>query len=350
MNDSQRRALAGAPSPLRAAPAENAASPVARTSGVGAGEAMPVATSSAGTPPRWLVLVAFAIIYVIWGSTYLAILFAIDTLPPFFMAGTRFLIAGALLYAWARLLGGATKPTRAEWRATAISGVLMLLVGNGAVVWSEFRVPSGVAALIVGVVPCCMVLVDWLRPGGTKPVAQVVLGLLLGSAGLFFLIGPESIMGSGRADLLGVAALVIGSFSWAVGSIYSRHATLPRSAFIATAMQMLAGGVALTIVAVLHGELAALDVSEFTLRSLAGWVYLIVFGSIVAFTAYAWLLRVSSPARVSTYAYVNPIVAVLLGWTFAGEALTARMIVAAAVIVSGVALITLAPRPRANAS
>jgi drug/metabolite transporter (DMT)-like permease len=348
MNDSQRQALASAPRPLRASPAENVSPPVARTSSVAEGDTTAEAFGS-GAPPRWLVLLAFAIVYVIWGSTYLAILFAIDTLPPFLMAGTRFLIAGGLLYAGARSFGGAPRPARAEWRAGAIAGVLMLLVGNGAVVWSEFRVPSGVAALIVGVVPCCMVLVDWLRPRGTRPTAQVTLGLVLGSAGLFFLIGPESIMGSGRADLLGVAALVIGSFSWAVGSIYSRHATLPRSPFIATAMQMLAGGVALTIVAALHGELAALDVSHFTLRSLAGWLYLIVFGSIVAFTAYAWLLRVSSPARVSTYAYVNPIVAVLLGWTFAGEPLTVRMMIAAAVIVSGVALITLAPRSRENA-
>jgi drug/metabolite transporter (DMT)-like permease len=305
---------------------------------------------ASAAPAPWLVLAAFAIIYVIWGSTYLAILFAIDTLPPFLMGGTRFLVAGSLLYAWSRLLGGAAKPTRAEWRVTAIAGVLLLMLGNGAVVWSELRIPSGVAALIVGIVPCYMVLIDWLRPGGTRPVGQVFVGLALGLAGLFFLIGPDAIMGGGRADFLGVAVVMLGCFSWAFGSIYLRQATLPRSPFLATGMQMLVGGVALSLLGVLHGELAALDVGRFTLRSLAGWAYLIVLGSIVAYTAYAWLLRVSTPARVSTYAYVNPIVAVLLGWAVAGEPLTARMMVAAAVIVSGVALITLAPRATRNAS
>jgi drug/metabolite transporter (DMT)-like permease len=347
MNDSQRPARASAPRPFRDARAEIAATEM---SDVGARGATLTEGSSEGSPPRWLVLVAFAIIYVVWGSTYLAILFAIETLPPFLMGGMRFVVAGALLYAWTRWLGDAGKPTREEWRTTVITGVLMLLFGNGAVVWSEFRIPSGVAALIVGVVPCFMVLIDWLRPGGSRPVAQVFVGLALGLAGLFFLIGPDSIMGSGRVDLAGVLVVMFGSLSWALGSIYSRHAKLPRSPFLATAMQMLAGGVALTIAGVLHGELASLDVAQFTLRSLAGWAYLIVFGSIVAFTAYAWLLRVSTPARVSTYAYVNPIVAVLLGWALASEPLTTRMIVAAAVIVSGVALITLAPRPTKPAS
>jgi len=295
-------------------------------------------------PARWKLLLAFAIVYVIWGSTYLAILFAIETLPPFLMAGTRFLVAGAVLYAWSRLIGGAERPTRANWRAAGIVGLGLLLGGNGLLVWSEFRIPSGVAALLVGVVPCCMVLIEWLRPHGTKPGAQVVLGLVLGLAGLLFLIGPSSLLGGGRIDLVGTVAVMVGCFSWAAGSIYARHGALPRSPFLATAMQMLVGGFSLTVAGVLHGELAALDAARFSLLSIAGWAYLVVFGSIVAFTSYVWLLRVSTPARVSTYAYVNPIVAVLLGWAFAGEALTARMIVAAAVIVSGVALITLAPR------
>jgi drug/metabolite transporter (DMT)-like permease len=189
-----------------------------------------------------------------------------------------------------------------------------------------------------------MVLIEWLRPHGTKPGAQVVLGLVLGLAGLLFLIGPSSVLGGGRIDLVGTFAVMVGCFSWAAASIYARHSALPRSPFLATAMQMLVGGISLTIAGVLHGELAALDPARFSLLSIAGWAYLVVFGSIVAFTSYVWLLRASTPARVSTYAYVNPIVAVLLGWAFAGEALTARMMVAAAVIVSGVALITLAPK------
>ena len=309
------------------------------------------AAQAVASPQRWLVLAAFAIVYFVWGSTYLAILFAIETLPPFSMAAARFLVAGGVLYLFARRFGGAAAPTRAEWRTTAIVGVLLLVFGNGLVVWSELRVASGVAALIVGVVPCCMVLVDWLRPNGTRPGAQVVMGLVLGLAGLFVLIGPDALMGGGRADYVGVAALVVASFTWAVGSIYSRHVPMPRSPVLATAMEMLAASVGLAILALLHGDFASrAGAPPITLLSIAGWLYLVVFGSIIAFTAYVWLLRVSTPARVSTYAYVNPVVAVLLGFAIAGEPLTTRMMVAAAVIVSGVALITLAPRPRATAS
>jgi drug/metabolite transporter (DMT)-like permease len=306
-------------------------------------ETTPAPPATETAPARWMVIGAFAIIYVIWGSTYLAIRFAIETLPPFLMAGARFLIAGAVLYAWSRWIARAEAPTRAHWRSAGIVGLALLLGGNGLVVWSQFRIPSGVAALLVGAVPCCMVIIDWLRPGGSRPSAQVVLGLVLGIAGLFFLIGPDSLMGGGRIDLLGTAVIMIGCFSWAAGSIYSRHGTLPRSPFLSTAMQMLVGGAGLLVVGMLHGELAGIDASGFSARSIGGWAYLIVFGSIVAFTAYVWLLRVSTPARVSTYAYVNPIVAVLLGWALADEALTVRMLIAAAVIVSGVALITLAP-------
>jgi drug/metabolite transporter (DMT)-like permease len=287
---------------------------------------------------------AFAIVYVIWGSTYLAILFAIETLPPFLMASARFFVAGTLLYAWSRTFGGAAAPDRTHWRSTAVVGVLLLLGGNGLVVWSEQRISSGMAALLVGTVPCFMVLIDWLRPGGVQPGGRVVAGLALGLLGLVWLVGPDSVMGGGRADLLGAAALVLASFSWATGSIYSRHVPMPASPFLGTAMQMLAASVALFALSAGLGEPWRFDAGAVSWRSLLGFVYLVVLGSIVAFSAYIWLLRVSSPARVSTYAYVNPVVAVLLGAAFAGEALTTRMLVAAAVIVSGVALITLAPR------
>jgi drug/metabolite transporter (DMT)-like permease len=292
------------------------------------------------------IALAFAIIYLVWGSTYLAILFAIDTLPPFLMASVRFLVAGGALYAWARHFGRAAAPTAAQWRATGVIGVLLLCGGNGLVVWAETRVASGVTALLVGIVPCWMVLIDWLRPGGARPGGQVVIGLLLGLAGLFWLIGPDALLGGGRTDLVGAAAVLVASLSWAVGSIYSRHATVPDSPFLATAMQMLAGGAALGLLGLVLGEPWRFDAAAFSARSLAALGYLIVLGSIVAFTAYVWLLRVSTPARVSTYAYVNPVVAVFLGWLLANEALTLRMLVAAGVIVSGVALITLAPRAR----
>jgi drug/metabolite transporter (DMT)-like permease len=296
------------------------------------------------TPSSVKVLFAFSAVYFIWGSTYLAILFGIETLPPFLMAGVRFLIAGGLLYAWARLHGRALRPTRDHWIATAVVGLLLLLGGNGLVVWSETRVASGVTALLVGIVPCWMVLLDWLRPGGARPSRQVVFGLMLGLTGLIWLIGPDSLMGGGRADLLGAAAVLLASFSWAAGSIYLRHAKMPPAPFLSTAMQMLAGGAALLVLGLGLGEPWRFDPAAFSPRSILALLYLIVFGSIVAFTAYVWLLRVSTPTRVSTYAYVNPVVAVFLGWALADEALTVRMLVAAAVIVSGVALITLAPK------
>ena len=305
---------------------------------------MSTPSASQASPSQLALFVAFAIVYVVWGSTYLAILFAIETLPPFLMAGVRFLFAGALLYAWSRFVGGAPRPGGAQWRATGIVGTLLLLGGNGLVVWSEQRIPSGVAALLVGTVPCFMVLLDWLRPGGHKPSGRVVLGLVLGLSGLAWLVGPDSLLGGGRADVIGAVAVVFASFSWAAGSIYSRHAPMPSSPSLSTGMQMLAGGAALLAVSVALGEPAEFTLAAVSLRSLLGFLYLIVFGSILAFSAYIWLLQVSTPARVSTYAYVNPVVAVLLGWAFANEALTPRMLVAAAVIVSGVALITLSPR------
>lgn len=303
-----------------------------------------MATPTPTPPTRLALFVAFAIVYVVWGSTYLAIRFAIETLPPFLMASARFWVAGALLYLWSRMWGEAARPNAAQWRATAIVGVLLLMGGNGLVVWAEQRVPSGVAALVVGIVPCFMVLIDWLRPGGVRPTARIVAGLALGLVGLVWLVGPDAVMGGGRVDLIGTLALVCASLSWAIGSIYSRHASMPSSPFLSTAMQMLAGAGALLVLSILLGEPARFDADAVSARSVLGLIYLIVLGSIVAFSAYVWLLRVSTPARVSTYAYVNPVVAVFLGWALADEALTARMLIAAAVIVSGVALITLTPK------
>jgi drug/metabolite transporter (DMT)-like permease len=304
-------------------------------------------TDPSKAPTRVALFAAFAIVYLIWGSTFLAILFAIETLPPFLMASARFIVAGTLLYAWARFVRGAVPANGAQWRAAAAVGVLLLAGGNGLLVWSEQRIPSGVAALLVGTVPCFMAVIDWLRPHGTRPAGLVVAGLLLGLLGLFWLVGPDALLGGGRVDLIGAAAVVLGSLSWAAGSIYSRHVPTPSSPFLSTAMQMLAGGAVLFFVSIVLGEPWAFDLADVSLRSALGLLYLIVLGSIVAFSAYIWLLRVSTPSRVSTYAYVNPVVAVFLGWALAGEALTARMLVAATVIVSGVALITLAPKQTA---
>lgn len=287
------------------------------------------------TDPKARLLMAFAAVYVIWGSTYLAILWAIETLPPLTMAGVRFLIAGGIMYAWARLRG-APSPGAREWRAAFVIGTLLLLGGNGGVVWAETRVASGFAALFVGAEPLWAVLLDWARPGGTRPRALVIAGLLVGFAGVALLAAPGA---QGGADLLGVAALVVATISWAAGSIYSRHATVPKNPVMSTGIKMLGGGLVLTIVGASLGELHGFDVAAVSAKSVLALGYLIVFGAILGFSAYMYLLSHTTVAKASTYAYVNPIVALLLGWGLAGEALTLRMWLAAGIIIGGVALI-----------
>lgn len=293
---------------------------------------------TARTPSLRRIIAAFAALYIIWGSTYLAILFAIETIPPFLMAGTRFLIAGSVLYAFLRVRGE-PRPSREAWIAATIIGALLLLAGNGAVTWAEQRVASGVAALLVATVPLWMVLIDALRPNGSRPSAVVVFGLLAGFGGIALLVGPG---GDGGVDPVGAAALVLGSLCWAAGSIYSRSAPRPRAPLMGTGIQMLAGGALLVLFGTIRGEWARFDPAGVSATSLLALAYLVVFGSLVGYTAYIWLLGVSTPAKVSTYAYVNPVVAVLLGWAVAGEPLTLRTIVASAVILGAVALITLA--------
>jgi len=294
-------------------------------------------------------VLAFAAIYTLWGSTYLAIRFAIETIPPFFMAAARFLVAGFLLYALMRWRG-VQAPRRLHWRAAGIVGALLLAGGNGALVWSEQRVASGLAALLLATIPIWMVVLDTLRPRGPRLDAQVIAGLALGLAGLGLLMGPGKLLGGERVNPLGAAVLMLGAISWSVGSLYSRHAHLPAAPLLAAAMEMIAGGALLVVVGLFAGEAGRLHLSSISMRSALGLVYLICFGSLLGFTAYIWLLGVCPPARVSTYAYVNPLVAVFLGWLVAGEPLSARTLMAAAVIVGSVALIiTHRPRPVAVA-
>lgn len=288
------------------------------------------------SPLQWRIVLAMAAVYLIWGSTYLGIRFALETLPPFGFAGVRFVISGLLIYGWARWRG-APRPTGRNWRAAAIIGALMMLVGNGGVVWAEQRVDSGLAALLIATEPLWIVMLFWLRPGGTRPTLQVVAGLALGLAGMAFLVRP-----GGGVEPVGALAVLVASFCWASGSLYGRRAPLPASQFLASGMQMLSGGAMLLLVSLLAGEPAEVDLAQISLRSLLAVAYLIV-GGLIAFTSYGWLLRVASPVMVSTYAYVNPVVAVLLGWAFAGEPLTGGMLGAAAIILSGVAMITLSP-------
>jgi len=291
-------------------------------------------------PSRALVVAAFAAVYLIWGSTYLGIRIAIETIPPFFMASARFLMAGALLYGWA-VTHGPERPTRAHWRAAAIVGALLLVGGNGSVVWAEQRVPSGIAALLAATVPLWMVLLDWWRPGGTRPHWMVFVGIAFGLGGLALLVEPSSFVSGHATDPLGAAVLLIGSLLWAMGSIYSRHAALPLSPILMTGIEMLAGGVLLAGTGLLFGESHRFVLHAVSLRSEIALLYLIVFGALIGFTAYLWLLRVASPAHVSTYAYVNPVVAVILGWALAGEPLSARTLLAAGVIVAAVMVVGL---------
>ena len=292
---------------------------------------------------RAQIIAAFASIYIIWGSTYLAIRYAIETIPPFIMGGTRFLVSGVLLYIWARHRG-APRPTKLHWRNVIIAGGFLLLGGNGAVVWAEQFVPSGLTALLVSILPFWLVIIEGVRPPRRRPSGAVLVGLVLGFIGIIVLVGPGNVGGDGDVRVLGALVLILGSLSWAIGSFWSRDAQLPDSGLLTTGMEMLGGGALLVIVGVLSGELSHFDVRHVSRASTLGLVYLITFGSLLGFTSYIWLLDKVSPARLGTYAYVNPIVAVLLGWAIAGEALSIRTGVAAAIVICAVALITSARR------
>lgn len=295
---------------------------------------------------RARLIAAFAVVYVLWGSTYLAIRIAIETIPPFLMASARFLVAGAMLYLWSRARG-AVRPSLTHWRAAAIVGALLLLGGNGAVVWAEQFVPSGLAALLVATAALWMVMLDWLRPGGTRPATRVWIGIALGLAGLAWLVGPSS-LGDGRVSMVGAGVLWLGSLSWAMGSVYARRAPLPESALLANGMEMFTGGVLLALLAAATGEPSRFDPSGISMRSALAVLYLLIAGSLIGFTVYIWLVKHAAPAMVGTYAYVNPVVAVLLGWTIADEPITSRTLVAGVVILVSVAIITSAPSARSE--
>lgn len=299
------------------------------------------------TRKKTRILLAFAAVYLVWGSTYLFIKYAIETIPPFVLGATRFLASGGLLYAIARLRGGA-HPSARDWRSAAVTGVLMLGLGNGAVVWSEQSVPSGVVALIVSTVPIWIVLLDWLRPRGVRPRTSVFAGLALGFVGMVILIGPRAIMGEGHVDAVGALVLFIGSMGWALGTILSKGSKRSGSPLAYSALQMLAAAAAMLITSFVFNEPAQFMLGAVSLRSMLSWVYLVLAGSVIGYTAYIYLLGVVSAAKAATYAYVNPIIAVLLGWAFANEPISVRTLVAAAVILGGVAIITIAQSGSAN--
>lgn len=286
-----------------------------------------------------LVALAFLAVYLVWGSTYLAITFVVQTIPPFLMAGARFLVSGALLYGFCRWRG-APRPTAVQWRSAAIVGTLLLLGGNGLVVWAQQWVPSGLAALLVASVPLHMATLSWILEPGVRPRARGIGGLVLGVVGVAILVEPGSGATAVRPVFIGSLAVLLASLFWAIGSLYSRRADLPESLLLGTAMEMLGGGVALAVTAVFAGDLGRLDLATISARSWWSLAYLVGFGSFLGFTAYAWLLQVSTPAKVGTYAFVNPMVAVFLGWWLGAEAVGPRTLLAAGIIVGAVALIT----------
>lgn len=285
----------------------------------------------------WIALIA---VYLIWGSTYLAIRYVVASIPPFTAAGIRFLSAGLLLYTW-RIVKGDPVPTRREWRDAGIIGLLLLLGGNGLVSWAEQFVPSGIAALLISTVPIWMVLIESLRRGGEKPTVRAILGLTLGFGGVALMIGPGELSAQiGQLHPLGLIALPVAALLWSLGSVYSKSADLPKSSLMTTSAEMLVGSAGLFIFGALQGEWARFSIANTLPTSWIGLVYLAIVGSLGGFVAYAYLLQNAPISLVSTYAYVNPVIALLLGAAVAQETLNERTIFSAVVILGAVILIT----------
>lgn len=287
---------------------------------------------------RFQLIAGFLIIYVVWGSTYLAIKWGVETIPPFFMGALRFLVAGAALYGWNRLRGAAA-PTKAQWRDAAIVGGLLLFVGNGAVSWASRRVSSGLASVLVATVPLWLVLCEAWQ--GKRPRVAQLAGVVVGLVGVGLLVMPTGSSRLTAVDPVGAVVLTMGSLSWTIGSLYSRTAQQAKPASMAIAMQMLTGGALLIVLSMALGDWQRVSLDTVSTRSALSLLYLVIFGSLVGFSTYMWLLKVASPTAVGTYAYVNPVVAVLLGVALGGERLPASAWVAMSIIVGGVALVSL---------
>ena len=287
---------------------------------------------------RWKIVLAFLAVYLCWGMTYLAMRIAVRDIPPHLMSGARFLVAGLVLYLWTRRRGD-PKPTAIQWRSAAMVGAFLLLGGNATVAWAEQQVPSGLAAVLIAVAPIWMVAFEWAR-SGPRPGKRVIAGLILGLAGVALLVSPKGDSAT-RVNPTGAVMLVLASASWAWGSVVSKSAPLPKSRFLATSMEMIGGGVLLLLTALAVGQVAHFRPTEVSVNAVLAWLFLVVFGSLVGFTAYIWLLGVTTIAKVGTYAYVNPIVAVFLGWAILDEPVTGRTLIAALVILLGVALVNI---------
>jgi drug/metabolite transporter (DMT)-like permease len=281
------------------------------------------------------IVAAFAAVYVIWGTTYLAIRIGVETIPPFVMAGVRFVLAGGALMAFL-VARGASLPKRVHWRSALIIGLLMLVGGNGLLTFAEQRVASGMAAMIVGTAPMWITLLQWLAYKGKRPTAQVVVGLVIGFVGIALLVDPTQNAGS---DWLGIGIVLVATLFWAIGGLYSRRAVVPEDTLMGTAAEMLTGGLTLLVLSAVTGEGARLDLQAVSLPSVLATLYLSIFGSIVAYSAFIWLMKTVDPAKVATNAYVNPVIAVFLGWLVMGEAVTAQMVSAMGIILIAVLII-----------
>lgn len=300
---------------------------------------LPATAEPAGSRPnRLLLIAAFAAMYVFWGGSYLGIRFSLESISPFLLPALRFLIAGVLLFAFARLTGAAL-PTRRQLRNCAVAGVIMFVFNNALLVWCQRHgVPSGIASILIATSPFWFVLFNWMR-GGERPTVMIAVGLLVGFGGIALLINPATAAASGIPLIPAVGTMAAAMF-WVAGSLFSRDAELPPSPFMAVAVQLLCGGAANLLLATLAGEVAAFDPAAVTARSWAALFYLAIFASIIALSAYNYLLRHVSAAWVSTYAYINPIVAVSFGWLLAGETLAPQAVLATAIVISSVVLIT----------
>ena len=295
-------------------------------------------------PSTWLLLLAFLTIYIVWGSSYIAIHFATETIPPFFMMGTRLGLAGLVLTLLARR-GGAAFPTRPQWRSAAIAGFFLFVLNAGAIAYAvaNLGMPSGMAAVLLATTPLWMVLLNWLRRGGTAPTGQTMIGVIVGFVGIVILVNPGG--ESTITNPLGALAILFAAICWTGGSLYMRGADLAPSPTMATGTQLLCGGVMLVGVSLITGELNNFDPSLVTFRSVAAMIYLGIFNSALGFSAYVWLLRVTTPSRVATYAYVNPVVAVILGAVLANEMITGQAVLAGVIILFSVLLINMQRLP-----
>src|SRR5271156_4262494 len=293
-------------------------------------------------PRRWKTLLAFAIIYFVWGSTFLAIRIGVREVPPLLLAGMRFFAAGIVLYAWMRATGTAS-PTRGEWASTTLLAVLIFLVDYGLVFWAEQRVPSGITAVMLATIPVFTAVAEILILRTQRLTLRLGIALVVGLAGVAVLVSRSVSLGDAPIERSGALALVVGAISWSLASVLSRKLRLPQSKVMSSGAQMLVGGVLLLLAAAMFGEFHGFHTRDVSARAWLALLYLIVAGSIVAFTAYVWLLHHESPTKVGTYAYINPLVAVVLGYFFGGEGLGSRTILGTLCVLISVVLITTTP-------